>query len=305
MFQKLIYPLLTVAVVMVGFADQSPDGVENVFQTATEQLLRHPTIEATAYGYGQNRQAAKLAAMDQAGITLLEKIMGLRLTSERLVKDSKTLKSLVTSQIEGRISGHQVASEQIQRFSDSTSKRDRFEARICLRLDLKSMAPQIGRAIELLGAESPVPALAELPNLPTLTPNVNPTSPAKRNESSKPASYTGLVIDARGLKLQTAIAPKIYTQVGGKLRQLYGFSHLPDEVWLNGGMVEYASSLSQARKRLKHRIGSRPLLIKAAAASGTRFKTDVVVDHASAIQIFTADLTDLFLEQAKVVFLID
>lgn len=113
--------------------------------------------------------------------------------------------------------------------------------------------------------------------------------------------YTGLVVDTRGHDLKMAMAPKIYAQSN---RLVYGYISVIDDDWLTRGMVQYAKSVEEAKRDLVKLIGSNPLVVKAQSAKGKK-RTDVAVNDTSAVAIFASDIKDHFLEQGRVVFVID
>jgi hypothetical protein len=113
--------------------------------------------------------------------------------------------------------------------------------------------------------------------------------------------YTGLIVDARGLGVQMAMAPKILTQAGF---EIYGFVNVLYHDEMNHGMVLYEKDVEKAKRDLAGIIGENPLIVKAIGVRG-RNKTDVVVDDTTAVAIFASDVRDHFLELGKVVFVID
>ena len=81
-----------------------------------------------------------------------------------------------------------------------------------------------------------------------------------------PAGPTSLVVDATGLKVAPALAPRLLDE-GGK--ELYGPSALADSARRSGGVAAYARSLDAARRDLASRLGDRPLVVRAVRAQGT------------------------------------
>jgi hypothetical protein len=77
---------------------------------------------------------------------------------------------------------------------------------------------------------------------------------------------TSLVVDATGLKVAPALAPRLLDE-GGK--ELYGASALGESARRGGGVAAYARSLDAARRDLATRLGDRPLVVKAVRAQGT------------------------------------
>ena len=69
-------------------------------------------------------------------------------------------------------------------------------------------------------------------------------------------------------------------------------------------MVQYAKGVDVAKTDLVSRIGENPLVIRAVGVRGEK-RTDEVVSDTDAVAIFASDLRDHFLEQGKVVLVID
>ena len=77
---------------------------------------------------------------------------------------------------------------------------------------------------------------------------------------------TSVVIDASGLKLAPALAPRLLDEAG---RELYGPASLGESARKAGGVAAYARSLDAARRDLGARLGDRPVVVKALRAEGT------------------------------------
>jgi hypothetical protein len=110
-----------------------------------------------------------------------------------------------------------------------------------------------------------------------------------------PAGPTALVVDASGLKVLPALAPRLVDE-GGK--ELYGAASLGEAARRGNGVAAYARSLDSARRELSARLGDRPLVVKAARAQGA----DLVLpaDAAAALAGNPA-----FLSEGRVVILTD
>jgi hypothetical protein len=113
---------------------------------------------------------------------------------------------------------------------------------------------------------------------------------------AKPDAPTSLVVDARGLKLVPALAPRILDEAG---KELYGPASLSESGRRAGGAAAYARDVETARATLKERIGDRPIVLKAVKAQGS----DVVVSGADAASLAGKDLS--FLAEGKVLILAD
>jgi hypothetical protein len=75
---------------------------------------------------------------------------------------------------------------------------------------------------------------------------------------------TGLVVDARGLDVKPALAPRLVDETG---KAIYGIDCLSPDAKKSSGVASYVKSLEEAKKSM--RVGDRPLVLKAAKAQGT------------------------------------
>jgi hypothetical protein len=115
--------------------------------------------------------------------------------------------------------------------------------------------------------------------------------PAKAEDAA-----TSLVVDARGLAVVPALAPRVLDESG---KELYGPASLGEAGRKAGGAAAYANDLEGAKVALKARVGDRPLVVKAVRVEGA----DVVVSAADAQALSAANLS--FLAEARVVILAD
>lgn len=128
-------------------------------------------------------------------------------------------------------------------------------------------------------------------------------SKAKVHKSSKKSSgtaFSGLIIDARGLKVLPAIAPKIVDEEG---KEIYGSAYVSRDFAKKWGMTGYAKSPEQATK-MKDRIGKNPGIIKATRVTGAA-KTDLVLSKADADDVRAAASTQKFLSDCRVIIVVD
>jgi hypothetical protein len=121
---------------------------------------------------------------------------------------------------------------------------------------------------------------------------VLPKAAAAAPASSGP---TSLVIDASGLKVAPALAPRLLDEAG---KELYGPSALGESARKAGGVAAYARSLDAAKRDLGARLGDRPVVVKALRAEGT----DLVLAAADAA---TFASRPPFLAEGRVVIITD
>ena len=151
------------------------------------------------------------------------------------------------------------------------------------------LLPRPPQAVPPVAVVTPGPAPA--PAVPTPAPAPRPTAVA--------SVFTGLVIDARGLSVKPAMAPKVLSEGG---QEVYGFS-VVDRNWvIQQGMAGYAKDLPAAQAH--SRVTDKPLTVKAVASSGTN-KTDVVISNADAQLLLGSGPNLEFLGKARVMLVVD
>ncbi len=113
------------------------------------------------------------------------------------------------------------------------------------------------------------------------------------------SGYTGVIIDARGLKITPALAPVIYGQDG---IGAYGAFLVNREVAIAKGIVTYA--VTSAPAVLKERVGLRPLAVKALNSFGS-WRTDVIIPTSMARLVRTIMRSGDAMENSRIVIVID
>jgi hypothetical protein len=116
----------------------------------------------------------------------------------------------------------------------------------------------------------------------------------KASAAPAPAGPTSLVVDAAGLRVAPALAPRLLDEAG---QELYGPASL-GEAARKGGVAAYARGLESARRDLAAKVGDKPLVIKALRAQGT----DLVIASADAAALAARPA---YLAEGRVVILTD
>ena len=111
--------------------------------------------------------------------------------------------------------------------------------------------------------------------------------------------YTGVIIDGRGLELETTFSPAIYDQTG---RAIYGTTAIDSKFAAEYGMVEYAPSPEDVKiaENGHSRAGMHPIIVKAIAVKGNNH--NAVISTEDAEKIITANQSAGFLKNYAVVF---
>jgi hypothetical protein len=117
-------------------------------------------------------------------------------------------------------------------------------------------------------------------------------APAPPKEAEK---WTGLIVDARGLKLVPALAPRLVDDAG---KEIYGPGGVEPEVLKSSGMVAYFLNLDSAKKNAK--VTDNPVVVKAQKLVENG-KCDLVLGKDDAAKIAGTP----FLKKGRVVVVVD
>ena len=185
-----------------------------------------PDMKATSPA--QARLGAERAAQLDAFRNLLAQVKGLQISAGKKMDDAMA-KDEIKAKVEGIVRGFKITGKRY--FSDG-------------------------------GVEIDV----EVP-LAMLTDVIDP-EPAQQQLATKTegeSANTGLVIDARGLKVTPALAPRLLANPDAKV--VYSVDSLSPDARKSSGVASYVQSLDEAKKSMK--AGDKPLVIKATEAKGT------------------------------------
>ena len=218
----------------------------------------------------QARAMAIRAAIVDAQRNLASTVHGVAISAEETVENNIMSSSVVRTKVEGMLKGARQVG-QPKYMSDGS-----VEVTVAMRRsDLANVVlPDSGFA--------PAPA----------TPPPPPSAPAT-------GAYTGLIIDAKGLNVTPAMAPKV---LDDKSQEVYGASFVTRDYAVKNGVAGYVKDLEGAKKN--ERAGANPLVVKGLGAAGTN-KTDVTLSAEDAAKVRDAAQAQHFLSQCKVLFVID
>ncbi len=215
----------------------------------------------------QARAMAERAAQVVALRNLLEAVKGVRVDSTTLVENFMVTSDVIQTSVNGIVQGAMV-------------------------MDKKYMSDG---SVEVTVGMKLTGALAD-----TLLPKTPPTGLTGTLVPAAPGqAYTGLIVDARGLGLRPAMAPKIVNEEG---REVYGSAWVGRDYAVREGMVGYLKDPIAAQTN--PRVADRPLLVKALRVSGEG-RVDLVIANADAAMLHGASQNLSFLEKCRVIVLVD
>jgi len=220
----------------------------------------------------QRASAIRAAKLD-AWRNLLETVQGVTLTSETTVENAMTTSDIIQTKVQGIVKGTTMVGEP-KYLSDGSVE-------VTMELPLNGALVDAVLPTQLNGqpwvAGQPLPSTAQ------------PSA----------AVFTGLIINAKGLGVRPAMAPKVLDEAGN---EVYGSRYVSREWAVQMGMVGYDKDINRART--DDRVTNNPLVVKAIKTSGPN-KADVVVSAADAAAIQGAAANQNFLDKCKVMFIVD
>lgn len=267
--------VLLLALPFCGYTDQTQDLVEQKDKGLinwTKGIVQAKGIGAPPekfYGKPNARPMALRAATLDAYRNILEVINGVRINSTTVIKDFAVENDIIMSKVEGMVKGAEIVKKEY--LSDGTVE-------ITMQMNLR------GGFAQLVLPEDIKP-------LDTITPVV----PAQ----SSTAVYTGLVVDARGLKTRPAMSPKIMDENG---QEVYGSAFVSREYAVQQGMSGYAKDLSSAQDN--QRVADNPLTVKGLRAEGAG-RSDIVISNADASRLKSASENLSFMKKCRVMIVVD
>lgn len=243
------------------------------------------TINAVGIGFipenvinaGQARRAALRIAKQDALRQLIEIVNGVTVNSETTMRGAM-LDDVIRSSVQGMIRGAYQVGE--PRYLSDTSIEVEYQVKMSGISEI--ITPATGFA------PAPVPGATALTPSPATAPAVSATS-----------AISGLIIDARGLKLRPAMSPRLLDQNGDVV---YGPGNYTREYAVTNGVTGYSKSLEAAQK--DPRVQGNPLVIKALSAAGTNM-ADVVVGNSDVPRIQNANSSYGILKDCRVLILLD
>jgi hypothetical protein len=215
----------------------------------------------------QARAMAERAAQVVAYRNLLEAVKGVRVDSATTVENFIVTSDVIKTEVSGIIQGATIMDKKYM--SDGS-----VEVTVGMKLTgalADALLPKIPQA------SAPVPGVAAVPG----------------------QIYTGLIVDARGLGVRPAMAPKILNEDG---KEVYGSAWVNRDWAVREGMVGYLKDPAAAQAN--SRVTDKPLTVKALKVSGDG-RVDMVISNADAATLQNASQNLSMLEKCRVIVLVD
>jgi len=129
--------------------------------------------------------------------------------------------------------------------------------------------------------------------------NAPDDTPQESSSDTAAEAFTGLVVDARGIRFSPAMAPVI---VDEKAREVYGSAFASREFAVQQGMSGYARKIEAISRH--PRVAGKPLAVKGLGTVDNRPST-IIISNADASKIKRASEHLSFLKKCRVMIVVD
>ena len=246
--------------------------------------------DVTAIGVGyppenlglKGNSMARRAAMVDAQRNLLEITKGVQIDSDTTIENLTVSSDVVNSKVQGLLRGAQIYEE---------GNLDDGGYYVKMRIALYGTNSLASVAMQEYTKDIQPQEFAE----------VEDTELSKKEvKQVRRAGYTGVVVDAREMGLESTFSPAIYDENG---RVVYGIANVDKDMVINKGMVDYTDVLEAATSG--SRAGDNPLVVKAVGVKGGKNSVNnvnVIVSVEDADKILLANEKSGMLDNMAVVF---
>ena len=270
-FFKLFGLFLAIFLAISAKVDAAPNWNTNTIQV-TGMGVANPNMSVSP---AHLSMMARRAAITDAYRQLAEVVNGVQVDAETTVEQMMLTSDIVRTKINAVIKGARIVSEG----------------------ELSGGGYSVTMEIAMFGGENSLAeTVIERPTyiepFPVPAPDYRP--PVIENRPSYGGSYTGLIVDCRGLGyLNPVMSPVIKRNNGQKI---YGHKNLDYDRIIREGMASYAQDMSQAG-----RAGSNPLIVRAIDLED--HNANPVLSDEDADMVLYENKNSHFLENIAVVFL--
>ena len=277
MFKTLLFIVgLGIPLFSQGFiGDQLENGSVN-YADRTITAIGIGFIPENAINAGQARRAALRISKQDALRNLIEIVNGVVVTSETTVSGAM-FDDEIKTKVKGVIRGAEQKGE--PKYLSDTSVEVTYQVKMSGISEVLIPPAIISAALENTGTEKK----------------------SVVNETIDPSAgdITGIIIDAKGLKVRPALAPKVINKDGGIV---YGPGDYSREYAVTQGVVGYSKTIESAKK--DSRVKGNPLVIKATGVSGQN-STDVIIGNDDIKRVGSANTSYGVLKDCRIIILLD
>lgn len=275
-----------------------------------------------AVNIAQAKAMARRAAVVDAYRQMAEIISGVNVNSESTVGNFMTDSDIIRTKVNATIKGARVVSERMtsdggyevtmivpmfgvtgslaSAVIEPPAVKETFPEPVAEVEPTPVAVPSAASTTEAVETGSTSVSATVTVNIPTVpsTPSA-PSTPTPSGSSAAPAPagkavgiYTGLVVDCRGLDLQSVMSPVIKNENGSPI---YGYKNLDIDKVVSNGMASYSRDINNHQ-----RAGANPLIVKAVRLDGNN--ANPVLSVADANRVLIENGATKFLDNTNVVF---
>jgi hypothetical protein len=274
--------IILVLIIVLAFVISAPAQVYQQVAGAGTINWQDQVIKSTGIGapnpnvpMAARRAGALEAAKRVALRNLLETVKGMAITSETTVENAMMVSDVINTQVQGAVRNFRVVDTRYMSSGD---------------VEVDVEVPLSGVLTDALLPQQDTGGML----LPGSGWGGNYAAPAQ-----PVGVVTGLIIDARGAGVRPAMAPKIVDQKGN---EVYGSGYVSREYAVQIGVVGYEKDLNRAKSN--ERVTDTPMIVKAVSAAGSN-QSDIVISDSDAQRIVAAAKNMNFMEQCKVMVILD
>ena len=259
-----------------GFiGDQLENGSVN-YADRTITAIGIGFIPENAINAGQARRSALRISKQDALRNLIEIVNGVVVTSETTVSGAM-FDDEIKTKVKGVIRGAERVGD--PKYLSDTSVEVTYQVKMSGISEVLIPPAIISAVLENTGTEKKS----------VINKTIDPSS----------GDITGIIIDAKGLKVRPALAPKVIDKDGGII---YGPGDYSREYAVTQGVVGYSKTIESAK--IDSRVKGNPLVIKATGVSGQN-STDVIIGNEDIKRVGSANTSYDVLNDCRVIILLD
>jgi hypothetical protein len=254
----------------------SQDIIQNIGEghiNWTKKIARAKGIGAPSrsqMGLPSARPLAMRAAKLDAYRNLLEAIKGIRVDASTVITNYSTSDDVIMTKVGGMIKGAKVI--KLEYMSDGTVE-------VTVEMDLNKGFSQLV--------------------LPQDIKQVTIVKPMVANNVNAEGFFSGLIVDARGLGVRPAMAPKILDE---NQKEVYGSAFVSREFAVQQGMCGYVKDPGAAKTN--KRVKGNALFVKGIKSMGPG-KSNIVISNADAAKLRSSSKHLSFLRECRVIIIVD
>ena len=219
-------------------------------------------------------------ALNKAGHNLLETIVSLRINSSNRVIDIVEDFPSIMTQLRGM--AHKAPEvEKLRKYQ--------YDGTV-----------EVWSQMSISGGFSQLILPPEIRQIEPIKQVLGPNSPTKlRSRSRSSEIFTGMVVDARGIKAVPVLAPRILDE---SLEEVFGPAYVSREFAVQHGMVRYTTDLWKAK--FHPRVSDNPLIVKVLKAL-LPGRCDFIISNADAAKLRSSSEHLLFMRECRVIIVLD